>query len=256
MSRLVILSTIPLFCLPVASFAAEFRIDTQVFVGEDPSPVYETVTLFQRRIVYDFIHTDGGEITIYDPHVGRFILLDTRRRVKTEISEDVLMQFVAQVKVRAMEGGGWTAREAADPKFRAVFDQNAQTLTLTGKRLEYIARASSGQFPSAEAARDYFSFIDMYTRLNATRKGALPPHARLELNQALAQHNILPASIQRTMKSGNPLLGKSIVARSEHAIAWRLVRQDQALIDRAAGYRAEFKNVNFGVYRQVAAPAE
>ena len=252
MSRFVLAATFSLGCLPAVVNAVEFRIDTQVYLDKEETPAYQSVTLFQRRIVYDFVDADGGEITIYDPHVRRFILLDTQRRVKTEISEDVLMQFVAEVKVRAIDAGGPTAREAADPQFRAVFDQTEQTLSLLGKRLDYVVRASDVRFPNSAAAESYYNFIDMYTRLNATRKGALPPHARLELNEALVQHNILPASIERTMRSGNPLLGKSIVARSEHTVSWRLVREDRDLIDRAAKYRVNFEDVSFGVYRQVA----
>lgn len=257
MSRFVFLSTLSLFCLTVSPVTGgDFRIDTQVFVDDAETPEYETVTLFQRRVVYDFLGGNGGEITIYDPHVRRFILLDTDRQVKTEIGEDVLLQFVAELKLLAAKSGGPAVREAAAPEFRAAYDESTKTLTLTGKRLEYVSRASEVPFPSNDAMRDYFNFIDMYTRLNATRKGAMPPHARLELNRALAEHAMFPASIQRTMRSGNPLLGKTKVARSEHTIAWRLVREDQEMIDRAAKNRAEYKDVNFGVYRQLAAPTQ
>ena len=251
MSRLAFISALLLSCLAsVDVFSADFRIDTKVFVDDAQTPEYETVTLFQRRVVYDFLSGAGGEITIYDPHAGRFILLDEKREVKTEISEKVLLEFVAAMKLRAMKGA-WTAREAANPQFRIAYDEGAQTLSLTGKRLEYVVQASHVGFPSADAMQGYYDFIDMYTRLNATRKHALPPQARLEVNRAMAEHDMLPASVQRTMKSSNPLLGKSIVARSEHVIAWRLVREDQDMIDRAAKCRAQFREVDFGEYRQL-----
>ena len=257
MSRTTLIWVLPLACLATAQLeSAEFRMDTQVYVGKSETPAYETVTLFQRRIVYDFLGAGDGEITIYDPHLRRFVLLDPQRQVKTEIDEDVLLQFVAEVKLRAARSGGPTVREAASPQFRIAYDGRAKELSLQGNRLSYVAAAGDAKFPNVEAARDYFHFIDMYTRLNATRKGALPPQARLELNQALAEHDMFPETIRRTLKSGNPLLGKSNVARSHHRIAWRLVRDDQDLIDRAAKYRAEFKGVDFGEYRQLDAPAQ
>ena len=60
-------------------------------------------------------------------------------------------------------------------------------LKLTGRKLDYFARAGTDHFPDAQTTSDYFNFIDMYARLNATRVGAMPPQARLELNKALAE---------------------------------------------------------------------
>ena len=226
-------------------FGADFRIETKVFSGDETSPQFENVTISQRGIVYDFL---GGpllsdsiaEVTIYDPRGRHFTLLDVNRQVKTRIQEDALLQFVAEVKIRALQTGAALAREAAQPNFRAKFDQQLRQLSLTGDRYSYVAMAGSERFPNAQTSAEYFNFIDMYARLNATRVGAMPPQARLELNRQLAEHELLPASIERTIRSRNPLLGKSKVVRSEHAMVWRLLRQDQKWIDKAAKQRAEF----------------
>ena len=231
--------------------ANDFRIDTKVYVDDEATPRYETITLFQRGVVYDFLGGSGGEVTIYDPRVRKFTLLDTEREIKTEISDEVLLQFVAEVKLRASERGGPTVREAADPNFKTLYDDQSRQLSLSGRRLDYIATAGNIRFPSAQAGRDYFEFIDNYTRLNATRVGAMPPQARLELNRALAEHDMFPAKIKRVMRSGNALLGKETIARSEHTISWRLVRRDQDLIDLASKHRANFTPVSFGEYREL-----
>ena len=228
--------------------ALEFRIDSKV--SENGEPAFETVTIFRSPIVYDFLDA-ADEITIYDANARKFILLNTKRKVKTEIDEETLLRFVTEVKLRASEKGGPTVREAAEPRFQAEFDNNTQTLSLMGRRIEYVASSGIGRFPNAAAARDYFNFVDMYTRLNATRVGALPPQARMELNAALAEHQMFPASIERTLRSGNPLLGKTTKAKSEHAISWKLVRRDFDLIDKAAKYRQDFAEVTFGEYRQL-----
>ena len=171
--------------------------------------------------------------------------------MKTEIEEEALLKFVAEVKLRAIERGGPTVREAANPHFRAEYDDSTKTLSLFGRRIEYVAQAGNSHFPNAAAAQDYFNFVDMYTRLNATRKASLPPHARMELNQALVEHNMFPASIERTLRSGNPLLGKTTKARSEHSISWRLVRDDFNLIDKANAHKVDFTEVTFGEYRML-----
>jgi len=241
-----------LFVAPAG--AVDFRIDTRVYAGESDGPAYKNVTLFQRGIVYDFLGEPASEITIYDPRGRHFTLLDVRRKMKTRIDERLLLQFVAEMKVRALERGGPLVREAAEPQFEESYDQRLQRINLTGERLDYTARAGDERFPNEETAQEYFNFIDLYAHLNATRIGAMPPQARLELNRALVEHEMFPVSIERTFRSSNPLLGKSTVARSEHSVVWRLLRKDQELIDKAAKYRADFTAVSFGEYRQIDAP--
>ena len=87
-------------------------------------------------------------------------------------------------------------------------------VTLAGKPLSYVARGIKPQ--QAEATRAYRQFADWCARLNATRGGNLPPGARLALNQALADRDLVPLQITRTIPAAGPF-GKKLEVRSELA---------------------------------------
>ncbi len=98
--------SIPIFVAPLAVMlttclnvsAEEFRIDTDVFVDEEVEPVIETLTIFSDGIVYDFLLNGVEEITLFDRKRQRLVLMDTQRRVKTELSTDSILGFVAQMQ--------------------------------------------------------------------------------------------------------------------------------------------------------------
>jgi hypothetical protein len=129
-------------------------------------------------------------------------------------------------------------------------NQDGQELTevkLTGKPLSYSAR---GQRPEdAEAAKAYRQFADWCARLNATRPGNLPPGARLALNAALAERELVPLEISRTIPPARPL-AKALETRSQHRFNWTLSGEDRKKIDRAADMMARFQLVSYDEYRR------
>jgi hypothetical protein len=244
-----ILPGMMLFALAASSLtAADFRIESKVFVADEKEPVNGNLTLFYQNAVYDFFEGTPREITIYDPRQKHFTLLDVERQVKTRIDEATLLEFVAGIKVRAAKGGA-LVRESAYPKFKLEEDSSTKTVVLNGDRIRYVAQGH--EFASAEAERQYQEFADMYARLNATRKGALPPMARLELNTALAQRHLLPIAVTRTTRSQHLLLGETQIARSEHVVTWRLLRSDEERIDKANAQLVSFKAVAFDEFRKL-----
>ena len=84
--RRKLLWAMPLFVAAVATgnvatskmaFAEGFRIETQIFVGEDEQPVSETTTLFLEGVVYDFLKSPAQTAVFRKPgggKPGRFIL--------------------------------------------------------------------------------------------------------------------------------------------------------------------------------------
>lgn len=230
--------------------ADEFRIETKVYLEDADEPAQENLTLFQRGVVYDFLDSSPREVTIYEPTSGQFTLLDVDRKFKTSIDRKTLSAFVAAVKVQA-EKAQPLIREAADPEFEVAFNERLKEVSLQGDLIQYAAAGQAFPADQGHIARHYREFADMYARLNATRPGALPPFARLQLNSQLASRGLYPTRVELTLVRGRLLAGGKTVARSEHSVGWRLLRADQKRIDAASRQRVQFKSVSFGKYRRL-----
>lgn len=228
--------------LPAA--AQEFRIDTEIFIGKVREPTSETLTLFSNGLIYDFLLTKREEITVFDPIRGRFTLLDPTHKIRCGISLQEVSEYVLAIELEAVKSKDPLFSFAARPEFTPSveeYEENGQDfvrVTLTGKPLEYVAVARKPERP--EAVRAVRSFSDWFAKLNAMR-GHLPPGARMELNRSLAERDLIPHEITRTIE------GKT--ARSRHLITWTLSGEDRKRIERAGSYMTEFSSVSFDEYR-------
>ena len=224
----------------------EFRIDTDVFLGDAREPFAENVTIFTDGLVYDFPLAGPREITVFDPSGGRFVLLDVDRKVKTTLSIQELLEFTAAMKVHAAEMGGWFAA-AAEPDFEQQHDGDG-AVTMRARLLAYRAQ---GQRPEIRAAvATYREFADWYARLNATRPGSLPPFARIELNRVMAERDLIPDEVELTLSPPDHSSDRTVVIRSRHLPSWRVSSADRKRIETAGIYMAEFRAVGFAEYRQ------
>ncbi len=231
----------------VSGQSVEFRVDTDVFLGEEKEPFAENVTLFKAGLVYDFPLAGPREITVFDPSRGRFVLLDGERQVKTTLTTQELLEFVAAMKVHAEERGGLFAA-AADPQFEQRFDNATGWVALQAPKIRYRAR---GQQPELElAAARYREFADWYARLNATRPGSLPPFARIELNRVMAERGWIPGEVELTLESQEQQRNRRVVLRSRHFPFWRLSATDHKRLEEAGTQLAQFRAVSFTEYRQ------
>lgn len=230
--------------------AADFRIESKVYSGDEETASGTYLTLFHHGVVYDFRGEPAAEVIIYDPRQGHFTLLDVGRKVKTRISPDVLLQFVAGIAARASERGDAIHREAANPQFKIEAYDRQRRIALDGKRIDYVVTCEAS-FPSDEEARSYFEFADMYARLNATQPGQLPPQARLAVNAELARRGWMPIKVERQEQPGRYLFGRTDTAHSEHSVAWQLLDGDLRRIDTAARQQGDFQAVSFAEYRDL-----
>src|SRR5207237_552163 len=167
---------------------------------------------------------------------GKFTLLDEARRAKAIVTTQELLQFCLALDSHAVQQRDRLFAFCATPQFETAekeFEENGQSLVelrLTGKPLIYIARGQHPQRP--EAVKAYRNFTDWCARLNATRPGNLPAGARLALNQALAEHELLPLEITRTIPL-NGTWNKRLEHRSQHRVNWALCGDDQKKIEHA-----------------------
>lgn len=230
-------------------WAGEFRMETDVFLDDGKDPVVETLTIFSAGVAYDFLLTGVEEITVFDPSRQRLVLLDTQRKVKTELTFDSLAQYVAQMKVQLSE----SKQDALLAEQLEVQSDEAGWLTLTTGELTYRAEGATPKF--AEAAAQYQHFADWYARLNAMREGNPPPFARIRLNAELASRGLVPQTIERKILQKRGLQQKSQTLRSQHLANWRLSQTDRKQIDRAGTYLVSFTGVPFREYLRLPAAA-
>ncbi len=241
---------------PTSVAAQDFRIDTELFVGDEKAPAAEMLTIFSQGMVYDFLLTGQEEITLLDTVRGRFTLLDPARKVKCGLSVQEVLEQTLSLESLAVESKDALFAFAAAPRFETAAEEATENgqpivrLSLSARPLEYAIVARPTDRPEVVAAFRYFA--DQFARLNALRPGNLPPGARLEVNKALAERKLLPIEITRTIPPANPL-AKKLVVRSRHLPNWSLSGEDRKKIDRAGTYLAEFASVSFEEFRSGAA---
>ncbi len=225
--------------LVLASVAAaeDFRIATRVFVGEEPTPVNETVTLFTGDKVYDFLSSPARIAIFRQPQGtagGRFILLDPERKVRTELTTDELTKFATGLKAWAVAQEDPLLQFCGRPSFAESWQESTRELSLTSPPIRYHLRTEP--LESREASLQYREFCDWYARLGAMlHPGTTPPFPRLEVNSVLSKYQVLPRQVQVTITAHKPYLDR---------------------IDEANAYLVQFRQVDLTQYRNAAPAAE
>ncbi len=232
-------------CITTAGMAQEFRIDTDVFVGDQKEPVVETLTIFTQGIVYDFLLTGVEEITLFDRDRNRLVLMDTQRKVQTELTMDSILSYVAQLKAQLNDA----QREFLLSENSDAASEDEGWVTLSNERVTY--RAEGIKPKENSAVLEYQQFADWYARLNAMRPGNLPPFLRIQLNSEMAKRGLIPKTVERTITTTRGLKENKQTLRSQHLANWRLSNTDRRSIDRAGTYLATYPTVTFREYFQL-----
>jgi hypothetical protein len=243
--------------MPTTALAQDFRVDTELFENQAKEPFLQTLTIFAAGTIYDFRLTEPAETTVFDPRRGRFTLLDESRQVQASVTTQELLDFSLALETHAAQEKDRLFAFCAVPKFEITdkaIERNGQSLSelrLSAKPLVYVAVGQNPQ--KADVVKAYRQFTDWCARLNATRPGNLPSGARLALNQALAERELIPLEITRTIPASGPL-GKKLEIRSEHRANWILGGEDQKRIARAGDMLATFQTVSYVEYCQPSKP--
>ncbi|HTN74771.1 MAG TPA: hypothetical protein VL096_05970, partial [Pirellulaceae bacterium] len=182
--------------------AQAFRMETDVKIVGDKEATCQTLTLFSSGLVYDFLTTGKGEkevkeVTVFDMNNQRIVLLDTKRCVKTVLTHEQLMQLTASLKAHTSEENP-IFYFAANPNFEVKYDELGSQLTLASPLMTYVIKGVKPQ--ATNATVNYQEFADWSARLNACR-GNLPPFARMDVSRAMAERDLIPETITRTIVS-------------------------------------------------------
>lgn len=231
--------------------AEDFRIQTNVFSGNDKVPVSKSTTLFRAGYVYDYLESadpaEPDRVAIFDKAHGRFIVLDPTRKVRAEVKTDEVLLFAGklQAAVSARSKHEFT-RFAADPKFEVDLSPDGE-LTLSSDVMTY--RLNTMPAHSPEAAGQFREFSDWYARFNTmAHPGSTPPFARMAVNAELAKQGMVPSEVRLSIPNQPGM--KAAELRSEHMFNWRLLEQDAKRIDKTSDQLATFKEVNFDEFQQ------
>jgi hypothetical protein len=226
------------FAMPV--LGQEFRIETDVYIGDAAEATSHTVTLFEKSAVYEFVDSPQ-QIIVYRPGVegsaGQFILLDPGSQRRTVVDVARVAKLMEKLTKWASEHKDPLLKFAADPKFEETFDLEHGSLTLVNP--EWTYRVATIPAEDEAALERYREFTDRYAELSTMMYNSPPPGPRLALNAALAKHHVVPVEIHRTIggENKNPV-------RAAHLFSWRLSREDRTRIDEAQTFLANFKKVD------------
>lgn len=231
------------------SAAEAFRIQTQIYVGEEKEPASKTTTMFQNGIVYDFLESPEQTAVFRKStgdRPGRFILLNDINRVQTEITTDKLAGTMEKLRTWAARQKNPFLQFAANPKFEETFDRNTGKLMLASKVETYTVETTSASMHQ-DALVDYREFLDCYTQLNALLTGGNPPEPRMKLNDALARRKVIPTKVELKRGGEDPI-------RAEHEFTWRLSQDDVQRIEEVQEGLTAYKQVENQEFLQLSQP--
>jgi hypothetical protein len=224
--------------LVAAAAADDFRIETRLYIDDEKEPLSENITLFHAGQVYDF-QSEPARITVFDPPRSRFILLDPQRKTKTEFPTIYPEQLAQKLRDWAAGHSDAFLKFQANPSFEERLDESP--LVFSSPWMTYEVKADKA--PNAEAARQYGEFSDWYARLNTMSNTTVLPFARLYVNAALRDRQLVPTEVRRTIVHRGEQ-----VARTEHHVVWRLSTADLKRIDRTGEDLATFKSVPLDLF--------
>ncbi|MFO0896933.1 MAG: hypothetical protein U0836_05815 [Pirellulales bacterium] len=255
-ARLVLLFTVLAIASPLhAASPDELRIETKVFAGREEQPVSQNLTLFHAGAVYDYL-PDTREVTVFDPRGGRFRLIDPVRGHQAEIETREIDEFCKGLKRWAAEQKDPLLQFAAQPQFEVEFDPERDELLLKHKLLQYAAVAVPVQRGRNAVLPHYRAYCDGYARLGAMlHPGSIPPFVRQQLNAELHSRGLVAESVELTLQP-REALGKPLVIRSEHKIAYRLIDSDRKRISQTNEQMANLPTIDWHEYRQALSDAE
>ena len=257
---IVLHHTIPIFILPLvwlvaarcSGEAAEFRIETAIYDGNENEPASRLLTLFAGNQIYDLPLRGQGNVVILDSKQNRFTLLDHTRGEQTVVAVKRLRQHEQEIsrRFRRDDVPLWL-RELARPEFKLIVDDNEPLMKLTGFAVTYEVRGT--RFRDNASMQLYFLFADATARLNYFILD-WPPQARLELNAALQARHWMPESVLLSIKSRRPPrnqrreVGVLLERRVEHRVTWHLTEKDRKEISQVNRDLSQLNPVPFNQY--------
>lgn len=248
-----------LAALPSLVVAQDMRVYTTVAAVEDDHEqvVSHSLTLFHAGKVYDYME-DVGEVVILEPARNRFIILGGNYTA-TDVPFSEVHQFLDAAQAKADEyldevqksgDANQLKRSLAiafqmKPDLNASYNEAEQSLQVQGEFLTYKVHGAAS--PSADFLEQYLDYADWAARLNyVLHPHSAYPTARIQLDEELKRHAVLPVTVELSAKLDQPVRLKARHDyRSLQAIDRQLInRWEQQLLAK------EIEWVSFHAYQQ------
>ena len=224
--------------------AQDFSVYTQVYdldakaANQPAGPIARSRTLFHVGKVYDVI-PETAEVTIIEPAHRRITILNSDRNVVSVVDFDELKHLLKEAEERlaqrvlelekkpdASRQKIETLRFQLRPFFESEFDPAKHRLRLLSKSVTYEVDGKVSDH--AEAVDKYLNYADWVCRLNyVLHPQPLFPSVRLELNDHLRRHRMLPTRV--TLRTN---LDRPLNLKADHSVAWALDTLDRQSIDK------------------------
>lgn len=232
---IVLLLTLP----AMIATAADLRVETRVYVGEEETPFSESTTLMQGDVTFDF-RPGESQVTIFRAGVagkpGRFILLDTKQEIRTEIGVDKIAAVMHKLRQWAGKQEDPFLRFTGLPTFEEDFNEETGVLILASEPMTY--RLVTVPMDHPEMKLPVRQFLDAFAQLQTLLNAGLPPEPRLKVNEALFRHEVMPVQVELTSRDEEkPAL------RAEHLMAWVLSKHDRSRIEESLDQMTSFREV-------------
>ena len=199
--------------------------------------VVRSLMLFHAGKVYDYIEP-AGEVTVFELSHRRFSVLNPRRQLCTELTQDEIRQYLGLAEDEAQKRMAALADEASEsslkaqevlwfqfhPDFATSFDATKSQLSLTAEHYQYTVEGFKPTSP--EVVEKYLHVADWIAQFNSVlHPQSLFPAPRLRLNQELRNRALLPLSIDLRAET-DPLLH----LQARHEWTWKFQKTDRQLI--------------------------
>lgn len=232
----------------VSATADDFRIVSEIYLGDEAEPRSTNRTLFRAGVVYDYLE-QPGLTTVFDPARHRFLLLDPETKLRCVVDTKQVAEFNAALRQRAADHVDPLLKFMANPQFTLDPAPPQGKLVMTSPLMSY--RLKTERIKSPAALRQYIEFSDWYAQLNTmVNPGSPPPFARLEVNRQLSERGEMPLEVQLTISVHQQTGGnREVVLLSRHEVAWRLLGEDRQAIEQTADEMATFKQVTFNEFQ-------
>ncbi len=230
----------------------DFRIENEVFLSGSKRPDSRSTTIFHGGVVYDYLE-QPPEVIVFDRQAGRFALLDTARRVRTELTTREVLDFSRRLQQRAQAHQDPFVKFLAAPQFEEHYDKASGELTLSSPWMTYRLLLVDAE--SRVISQQYREFSDWYARLNTLLSpGSKPPFARLAVNEALARREATAREVHLTLTPKKSIPPKRTTVRSKHQLVRHLAEADRDRLTQTQQFIKIFKPVEFEQYRRSAHP--
>jgi hypothetical protein len=179
-----------------------FRVETELFEGDNLKPSARHLILFDSGVIYDMRVDDTRYATLYDPTRGRVVLLDRSKGVHTILSTTDLLQATAQLRAAIeQEGKGTQFGLSAAVVMPPVASKDvSQTYEIGFGDCRY--RTTTQSVTNAEIPQAYLRFANLAAQLNVLRRRGVPPFARMTLGQHIADAGLLPLETMLEVRNG------------------------------------------------------